>query len=61
MKLAEYIQKYKLSYTEFAKRYRLHDETVRNWIHGKHKPRLKIAKNIERRTKGEITLEDLGW
>ena len=60
MKIDKYLEKHHLTQIEFAFRLRVTVLTIRKWMKG-IKPRKKMAMRIVRATKGEITLEDLGW
>ena len=61
MKLNDYLQKHNISGPDFGKIIKVSGETVRRWVKLGHRPTARIAKRIQTKTKGEITMEDLGW
>lgn len=60
MKVNEYLEKHSLTYRDMAKKMWVSPSAVLKWVKGS-KPRKKMAERIEKRTSGEITMEDWGW
>lgn len=60
MKVNEYLTKYSLTYRDMAKKMWVCPSAVLKWVKGS-KPRRKMAERINKRTEGEIGMEDLGW
>lgn len=61
MKLKEYLDKSKLGVYDFASVLKVTPNAVYNWIKGEIRPHRSIAKKIVKKTKQEVTMEDLGW
>ena len=59
MDLKTYLKIKNLSPAIFSKMISVSRSTVYNWIHGMRSHK-KVAKKVERVTKGEVKLEDLG-
>lgn len=60
MNLKEYRDKYNLKNAELARLFKVSEACVHHWINKYAKPGYKNAAIICKRTKGEVTLEDLG-
>lgn len=59
MELKEYLKKYGITKTGFARRMGVTYDTVINIINGKAYPSAKTAQKIVELTNGEVTFEDL--
>lgn len=60
MTLREFRDKNKLRNADLAKLFKTTNSCIHHWISGYAKPNDKNATIIYRKTKGEVTLEDLG-
>ncbi len=61
MNLQEYRDKKSFTNKDLAKLFKVSEATVHNWIVKQVKPMSKHAIRIYRKTKGEVTLQDLGY
>jgi len=59
MTLEEFRIKHERSYSQLAKHLKIPYQTVYKYCKGERIPRLQIAINIEKRTKGQVKLKDL--
>lgn len=60
MTLNEYLVRYNMRPYHFADRFRFSKCAVYMWIKGA-RPNISNAHKIVKKTKGEITLKELGW
>lgn len=60
MRFEEYLIKHRLGVVEFSRLMKVTHQAVSNWKKGRRPDRL-YANKIVKRTKGEVSLEDLGW
>lgn len=60
MKIKAFLRKSGLTLEEFAIIIGASVGSVFRWKHG-YRPNLRTAKKIVRKTKGEVSLKDLGW
>ncbi len=60
MTLKEYKEKYNLKSVQLARMFKASQSCIHHWINGYAKPNLHHAAMIYKKTKGEVTLEDLG-
>jgi DNA-binding transcriptional regulator YiaG len=60
MTLKEYRDKYKLKNAQLARLFKVSEACVHHWINGYSQPGYKNAAIICQKTKGEVTLQDLG-
>lgn len=58
MKLATYLEKHRISRTEFAERVGVSAEAIRLWMAGERQPRRKVMAAITEATGGEVTAND---
>lgn len=59
MNIKEYLEKYGIPQTAFARRLQVNRNTIRDYMAGKYYPRPDIAKMIVEITDGQVTLEDI--
>lgn len=59
--ISAYMKRHHLTQYDLAFKMKVRPATISDWIHGRHKISKKHAKKLEKISKGEITLEDLGW
>jgi DNA-binding transcriptional regulator YdaS (Cro superfamily) len=59
MKLAEYLEKYRLTHAEFGERVGIKQPQVSRIINHKGNPSPHLMNLIEEATKGEVTMQDL--
>ncbi len=61
MKLIEYRDKYKLKNSELARKLGVSPSSLHHWLSGRAKISLKNALIVYKKTKREVTLQDLGY
>lgn len=59
MKIEEYLKKYRITKVEFAKRLGVNKSTVWNYISGRTRPTVSMAKKIDKESDGLITIKEL--
>lgn len=59
MELQEYMRTRKFTQNELAERLGISRTALSNYIHKRRRPRIDIARNIEKFTKGIVSIDDL--
>jgi DNA transposition AAA+ family ATPase len=60
MNIKEYLEKYRICQTHFAKCYKISRPALSKYIQGA-KPSPKIAAKIHKATRGEVTFQEMGY